>query len=214
MNRAFQFLTVALFINPVPVQALIKMSSSGLCHDENSSYYSRTQKFTLYDTLESCLNAGGKLPVGHSSSNSFGSDYSRDQFGHGWADLDQNGLDTRQEVLIAQNTGNLTYNEHGRVVNGRWISMYSGKIYYNASELDIDHIVPLSWAWKHGADQWTEATRKHFANDPRNLVAVGASLNRSKGDKGLDEWLPPANQKQYKLRFQRIVKIYGLHEEE
>ncbi|EGR0268970.1 HNH endonuclease [Vibrio alginolyticus] len=89
--------------------------------------------------------------------------------------------------------------------------MYSGKIYYNASDLDIDHIVLLSWAWKHGADQWTKDTRKRFANDPRNLVAVGASLNRSKGDKGLDEWLPPANQKQYRLRFQRIVKLYGLN---
>ncbi|MCR9712860.1 HNH endonuclease family protein [Vibrio parahaemolyticus] len=211
MNRAFQFLIVALFVNSVPAQALVKMSSSGLCHDENSSYYSRTKNFTPYDTLELCLNAGGKLPAGYSSSDSLSSDYSRDQFGHGWADVDHDGQDTRQEVLIAQNTGNLNYNEHGRVVSGRWISMYSGKIYYNASDLDIDHIVPLSWAWKHGADKWKKDTRKRFANDPRNLVAVGASLNRSKGDKGLDEWLPPANQKQYRLRFQRIVKLYGLN---
>lgn len=210
MNRAFQFLIIAFSVNSMSAHALVKMSSNGLCHDENSSYFSRTKNFIPYDTLESCLNADGKLPASYSKSDSLGSDYSRDQFGYGWADLDHDGLDTRQEVLIAQNTGSLTYNEHGRVVSGRWISMYSGKVYYNASDLDIDHIVPLSWAWKHGADQWTKDTRKQFANDPRNLVAVGASLNRSKSDKGLDEWLPPANQKQYKLRFQRIVKLYGL----
>lgn len=211
MNRAFQFLIVALSVSSVPAQALVKMSNSGLCHDENSSYYSRTKNFTPYDTLEACLHAGGKLPASYSSSDSLGADYSRDQFGHGWADVDHDGQDTRQEVLIVQNTGNLAYNEHGRVVSGRWISLYSGRVFYNASDLDIDHIVPLSWAWKHGADEWTRDKREQFANDPRNLVAVGASLNRSKGDKGLDEWLPPTNQKQYKLRFQRIVKLYELN---
>lgn len=210
MNRAFQVLMVVLSVNSVSAQALVKMSNSGLCHDENSSYYTRTKNFTSYDTLEACLNAGGELPTGYSSSDSMGSGYSRDQFGYGWADVDHDGQDTRQEILISQNTGNLTYNQHGRVVSGRWISLYSGKVFYNASDLDIDHIVPLSWAWKHGADQWTRDKREQFANDPRNLVAVGASLNRSKGDKGLDEWIPPANQEQYKLRFQRIVKIYEL----
>lgn len=211
MNRILQFLIVALSTSSIPAQALVKMSNSGLCHDETSSYYSRTKNFTPYDSLDACLHAGGKLPAGFSSSDTLGSSYSRDQFGYGWADVDHDGQDTRQEVLIAQNTGSLTYNEHGRVVSGRWISLYSGKVFYNASDLDIDHIVPLSWAWKHGADEWTRDKREQFANDPRNLVAVGASLNRSKGDKGMDEWLPPTNQKQYKLRFQRIVKLYELN---
>jgi hypothetical protein len=68
----------------------------------------------------------------------------------------------------------------------------------------------LSWAWKHGASQWTSAKREQFANDETNLVAVEASLNRQKGDKGPNEWLPPKNVEQYKLRFQRIMKLYGL----
>ncbi len=36
------------------------------------------------------------------------------------------------------------------------------------------------------------------------------SLNRQKGAKGLDEWLPPKNQCQYIARFERIRKTYGL----
>lgn len=89
--------------------------------------------------------------------------------------------------------------------------MYSGKILFDASKVDIDHVVPLKWAWEHGAQVWNKTKREQFANDPINLVPVEASLNRSKGAKGLDEWLPPANQAQYKARFQRIVLKYGLH---
>ncbi len=88
----------------------------------------------------------------------------------------------------------------------------SGNTIYSASEIDIDHVVPLKWAWDHGADSWTEEKRKAIANDPANLIAVEASLNRQKGAKGLDEWLPPSpvNRCQYILRFMRIKQKYGI----
>ncbi|QSX32467.1 HNH endonuclease [Shewanella avicenniae] len=203
-----------------PAHALIKKSNSGICHDESSQYFDKTKHFTPYQTLDDCLSSGGRLPKGYvpkamsvyqpTAKHSVDSGYSRDKFGKGWADVDHDGQDTRQEILISQNTGNLVFNDKGRVTRGRWVSMYSGNVIVNASEVDIDHIVPLSWAWKHGADKWTQAERETFANDQRNLVAVEASLNRQKGDKGLDEWLPPTNQQQYKLRFERIAKIYNL----
>jgi hypothetical protein len=196
----------------LPAHALVKKSDSGFCHDERSSYFTRTKTFTAYGSVQECLASGGRLPKGAISKPSASlDDYSRDKFGHGWSDIDHDGQDTRQEVLIAQNTGNLVVNEKGRVIRGRWVSMYSGKIIVDASQVDIDHIVPLSWAWKHGADKWNQNKREQFANDERNLVAVEASLNRQKGDKGLDEWLPPKNQTQYKARFQRITTIYGLN---
>ncbi len=52
------------------------------------------------------------------------------------------------------------------------------------SAIDIDHIVPLSEAWKSGASGWTTAKREQFANDLSiaQLIAVSASSNRSKGD--------------------------------
>ncbi|MEZ9922349.1 HNH endonuclease family protein, partial [Vibrio breoganii] len=96
------------------------------------------------------------------------------------------------------------------VVSGRWTSPFTGNTIYSASEIDIGHVVPLKWAWDHGADNWAKEKRETIANDQANLLAVEASLNRSKGAKGLDEWLPPANRCQYILRFIRIKKTYGL----
>ncbi|MGK0235384.1 MAG: hypothetical protein ACI9EK_001920 [Psychroserpens sp.] len=52
--------------------------------------------------------------------------------------------------------------------------------------------------------------RFKFANDPANLLSVEARLNRQKGAKGLDKWLPPKNQCQYIVRFVRVYKTYGL----
>jgi len=52
--------------------------------------------------------------------------------------------------------------------------------------------------------------REAFANDPVNLWVVEASLNRQKGAKGLDQWLPPAGKCQYASRFLRLSRIYNL----
>ena len=56
--------------------------------------------------------------------------------------------------------------------------------------------------------------RHQFANDPINLFAVEKSVNRQKSASGPAEWLPP-NIKfrcQYIIRFQRVVKLYGLNQ--
>jgi endonuclease I len=80
----------------------------------------------------------------------------------------------------------------------------------NARGIDIDHVVPLAWSWDRGARQWSDDKREKFANDPVNLLPVEASLNRSKGAKGPDDWLPPAGQCGYVARFYRILKLYKL----
>lgn len=82
-----------------------------------------------------------------------------------------------------------------RAVSGRWVSVYNGKTFMDASDLDIDHMVPLANAWRSGANTWTQEKRKAFANDLTHsqLLAVSAASNRSKGDQGPDEWQPPSN---------------------
>ncbi len=40
----------------------VKMSSSGICHSQGSTYYNQTKKFTAYQTLNECLKAGGRMP--------------------------------------------------------------------------------------------------------------------------------------------------------
>lgn len=204
---------------------IVKKSKSGICNDKYSAYYERTKNFKSFNTLASCLASGGRLPEnykGHvvnshspkrvSSSKQPQGKYSRSHFGNGWADLNKDCQDSRVEALIAHSVGQIQFQsaKQCKVKSGKWISPFTGNTIYNASEIDIDHIVPLSWAWGHGADSWSKSKRVTFANDPANLLSVEASLNRQKGDKGLNNWLPPKNRCQYISRFLRVYKAYGL----
>jgi hypothetical protein len=212
------FLLIIAVLFAIPAQAaVVKKSSSGICHSEDSPYYSRTKNFTSYPDIQACLESGGRLPKGYSSGSHksmAGQDgYSRSKFGHGWADFDNDCQDSRQETLIAQSTAPVRYESGNkcRVLSGRWISPFTGKVIHDPSAMDIDHVVPLKWAWENGADRWTNNKRERFANDPANLVSVELSLNRQKGAKGPDKWLPPANRCEYVLRFLRVAKKYGLN---
>lgn len=52
----------------------------------------------------------------------------------------------------------------------------------------------LAEAHRSGGYAWSGERRAAFANDladPRALIAVSASVNRSKGEQGPEEWLPP-----------------------
>ena len=54
-------------------------------------------------------------------------------------------------------------------------------------------MVPLAEAHRSGANSWDAKKRKAFANDlsdPRSLIAVKASANRSKSDRDPAQWLP------------------------
>ncbi|MGK0235385.1 MAG: hypothetical protein ACI9EK_001921 [Psychroserpens sp.] len=156
---------------------VIKKSKSGICHDNYSSYYDRTKNFKSFNTLSSCLNSGGRLPKNYKGNSVKGtnaktystskkyqntsSKYSRKQFGSGWADLNKDCQNSRMEALISQSVGQIQYktSKKCKVKLGKWISPFSGKTIYNASDIDIDHVVPLKWAWIHGADTWPKDKR-------------------------------------------------------
>ncbi|MFG3404049.1 HNH endonuclease family protein [Streptomyces sp. NPDC048142] len=118
------------------------------------------------------------------------SGYSRSKFPH-WAQQGE-GCDTRETVLERDGT-DVRQNDACRATSGTWVSLYDDEKFTDASELDIDHTVPLANAWRSGADTWPQEKRKEFANDLTRpqLLAVSASSNRSKGDQGPDEWQPP-----------------------
>ena len=88
---------------------------------------------------------------------------------------------SRAEALVASSTTQVRFasDRSCRVVTGRWISSFTGNVIQNASDIDIDHLVPLAWSWGRGASEWTDEKRLRFANDPVNLLPVEASLNRS-----------------------------------
>jgi len=118
--------------------------------------------------------------------------YDRDRFRH-WVDADGDGCDTRDEVLLAEAVRRPRVLPGCELQGGRWRSYYDGRRTGDPSTFDVDHLVPLAEAWDSGARRWSDATRERYANDlgdPRTLVAVTASANRSKGDQDPAEWLP------------------------
>ena len=222
INRLFShILLMVMLVLSISAHANepVKKSKSAICHAPGTEYYNHTKNFIPYESLDQCLSSGGRLPKGQSYSSQSqpkkiaksSIKYSRSQFGHGWADVDHDCQNTRQEILVSLSTAPVRFanDKECRVTFGRWISMYSGEVIFDASKVDIDHIVPLKWAWDHGANNWSRNKREKFANDPINLVAVEASLNRQKGAKDPDKWLPPVNQAQYRARFTRIWKLYN-----
>ena len=134
--------------------------------------------------------------------------YSRGAFGTIWDDLDKDGQDERAEILIRFSRINVEFatTRERRVVSGRWFCKFTGDIFTDAGDLDIDHFVPLKNAWLSGADVWTEQRRERFANgfgiksNSRSwLIPVSSSANRSKGARGPEEWLPP--RKEFHIRY-------------
>lgn len=124
------------------------------------------------------------------------SGYDRTLFTH-WVDADSDGCDTRAEVLKAQDRNGtpVTFSAGCSVATGEWFSWYDGTIWTNASDVDIDHLVPLGEAWASGAAGWTPALRQQYANDldvPYALQAVTDNVNQSKGDRDPALWMPPS----------------------
>lgn len=139
--------------------------------------------------------------------------YKRKLYPH-WVDEDHDCQNSRMEILIKENTGDLKFkkNKGCSVTWGKWYDPYSGKTFTKASDLDIDHIVPLKHAHQNGADSWSRKKRRAFANDPINLIPVSKSLNRQKGAKGPTRWMPPNSRFhcEYVTRWKAVKKKYEL----
>lgn len=132
--------------------------------------------------------------------------YARSKF-QLWVDANGDCQDTRAEVLVSESksrtTGGCT------IDTGKWFSYYDRRTWTAASDVDIDHLVPLKEAWDSGAKKWNADTRKRYANDlhdRRTLVAVTDNVNESKGDRDPADWMPQYGKCKY-VRQWTAVKI-------
>lgn len=91
-----------------------------------------------------------------------------------------------------------------------WICEYSLDTIKESRKLDIDHIVPLKYAYEHGGDKFSDDLKRRFATDDSNLVAVNEHENRSKGDDGVLQYMPPNNQCFYLHHWYYITHKYPL----
>jgi len=116
--------------------------------------------------------------------------YDRDLFPH-WHIV--SGTCNTREVVLKRDGTNVVTDSSCRVTSGNWVSPYDDVPTTLASDLDIDHLVPLKEAWVSGARFWTTAQREKFANDLTRpqLIAVTDNLNQEKGDQDPATWVPP-----------------------
>lgn len=91
-----------------------------------------------------------------------------------------------------------------------WICGYTDTIIPETRALDIDHIIPIKYAFDNGGAIWSTTKKRRFATDSENLVAVSQHANRSKGDKGLSRYLPQKHVCFYASHWKLISKKYSL----
>lgn len=178
---------------------------------------------TTPDAVTGAQAALGALAVGDKQQVS----YNRDEWNH-WITQGSGCWDTRDKVLYdeAVKDATLVLVDKDKktttdvaaacaVTAGTWNDPYTGKVFTNPKDLDIDHLVPLGYAAGHGGQAWDSNRKQQYANDtsnPQHLLAVDASSNRQKGDKGPAEWKPSnaAYQCQYALDWISVTSAYGL----
>lgn len=138
--------------------------------------------------------------------------YNREAFG-GWRDFDRDCQNQRQELLIKASIIPVKFKDKKQciVLEGKWVSPYTGNVIYSANQIDIDHVLPIALSWEYGSKYWSRPKRVKFYNDPINILPVEKSLNRQKGSKDISEWLPPQNKCNYINRFVTVLEIYELH---
>lgn len=139
------------------------------------------------------LTALNKLPVKDADTSV---KYNRELFGEPWEDIDGNGCDTRNDMLL-RDLKNITVDANEcTVLLGTLVDPYTGTtVNFDRSKgggggIDIDHVIALSASFRTGSATWDADKRLHFANDPLNLLPSGSGPNRAKGDKDASEWLP------------------------
>lgn len=121
--------------------------------------------------------------------------YDRGLFGAAWADTNDNGCDTRNDILRRDLRAKVV--QDCVVLSGLLDDPYSGDVVafergpVTSLDVQIDHVVSLGNAWATGAAYWSEVMREAFANDRRNLLAVRGDLNMQKQDGDAATWLPP-----------------------
>jgi hypothetical protein len=137
--------------------------------------------------------------------------YSREKFPH-WVTV--SGQCNAREEVLRRDGKDVQVDAECRPVSGSWFSPYDGETHTDASDVDIDHWVPLAEGWRSGAADWTEAKRTEFANDltRHQLIAVTDRVNQAKGDQAPDQWKPPVISYwcTYAINWIEVKNFYGL----
>lgn len=199
-------LVVLLFLSPLAFPHGGGVDSNGGHYDRKTATYHCHKEpcFRIHKRSDDALQEAKVEQRNYSLT------YSRDDWAH-WLDTDDDCLNTRHEILNSQSLIPAKLSKSGCYVSsGQWHDPYSGNVFTNPRDLDVDHVIPLYWAHTHGGANWTKEKKAIFANLPENLIAVDAGLNREKSAKGPDQWLPPNHSYRctYLAKWQQVLLAY------
>ena len=89
-----------------------------------------------------------------------------DEWDH-WVDDDRDCENARAEVLIAESRRSVTYRANGCTVDtGLWVGPWGGRTFTQASQVDIDHHVPLYNAHISGGHAWSRNQKTGLRQRP------------------------------------------------
>lgn len=151
--------------------------------DQNETKNTQNSGILALNVLEE-IEVKGRAPK---------TDYSRDQFGSDWKNL--NGCSMRN-VILNRDLTDVALDDDCNVISGILYDPYTAKeiIFQKGSStsslVQIDHVVALSDAWQKGAQQMSFQSRVNLANDPLELIAVDGAANLQKSDGDAATWLP------------------------
>jgi hypothetical protein len=168
----------------------LKPGSSSSSNSSNSGNSSDSN--STADSKNSYLQNLEKVSISESQK----VDYKRSEWKH-WVGTP---CDARKQTLINQGRDVKT-GDNCKILSGTWVDPYAGETFTEASKLDIDHVIPLSYAAQHGGQDWSSDKKQQFANDLSQLIAASASENRSKSDKGPSEYMP---RREFQCQYSKI----------
>lgn len=150
--------------------------------------------------------------------------YSRSDYQPNWSV--GSGCDIRSRMLTSSSTVGVQYGRNGCTVTyGSWVDPYTGAIETGnpyrgdgtANDMDIDHIIPLHYVNNHGGSSWPASKKRQYgasleAMNQGVYVAVSASANREKSDKGPSQYYPTngAYRCEYARKWRDIARLYGI----
>lgn len=136
-------------------------------------------------------------------------DYDRSEWNH-WLG---SRCDTVREQVLREQAKDFTKDSSNcKVEAGSWLDPYGRGELTKPNQIDIDHVVSLGYAARHGGQDWAKDKKEAFANDRLHLLATSASENRSKSDKGPSEWMPKNKEMHctFSVIYTDTVVKYGL----
>jgi hypothetical protein len=158
--------------------------------------------------------------VGHSNSLPEPKEpYSRRKHYGTWIRGIQDGqcYNTRARVLIRDSVQPVEVRDHNSCVidTGAWYDEYSGQWVYRASELQIDHVVPVKVSYDLGGFNWSQQKRCMYFNylgTREHLIPIGLTENARKGARSPDLYMPANKQFwcSYLKSWLKIKLVWGL----